>query len=91
MKRYLEEHSGDNIQYIWIDVSCIDVSPGAMFDKQTPAAFPHLIFGLRSLVVYGRWFTSNVLYFYRSSGRSVRGKNATACSPVCFFVFRASV
>eukprot|EP00752_Nemacystus_decipiens_P012726 g11275.t1 len=25
VKRYLEEHSGDNIQYIWIDVSCIDV------------------------------------------------------------------
>lgn len=26
VKRYLVEHSGDNIQYIWIDVSCIDVS-----------------------------------------------------------------
>lgn len=26
VKRYLEEHSGDNIQYIWIDVTCIDVS-----------------------------------------------------------------
>eukprot|EP00903_Cladosiphon_okamuranus_P007913 g7641.t1 len=30
VKRYLEEHSGDNIQYIWIDVSCIDV-----FEKES--------------------------------------------------------
>lgn len=26
VQRYLKEHSGDNIQYIWIDVSCMDVS-----------------------------------------------------------------
>ncbi|CAM9946698.1 unnamed protein product, partial [Ectocarpus sp. 8 AP-2014] len=25
VQRYLKEHSGDNIQYIWIDVSCMDV------------------------------------------------------------------
>ncbi|CAM9753275.1 unnamed protein product [Scytosiphon promiscuus] len=25
VKRYLEEHSGDSVQYVWIDVSCINV------------------------------------------------------------------